>query len=253
MKPSNLKFPALFRDASVALLFPTFCRVCGASLESLQDGIACQRCWQAAENARLNFDYCQKCDVSLLRLKLQAQERRCGLCDEFAFTAARAGGNYTGAIRESVLRLKLQPQIPTHLRQLLDETFRRLPNAANIEMIVPVPLHPRRQQDRAYNQAEIIAQALARQTGLPVMTSALIRAKDTERHRAGMDAKARLQSLEGAFAVHAPRLIAYRAVLVVDDVMTTGSTAHEIARTLGESGARSVNVLTLARATTALH
>jgi ComF family protein len=253
MRRSNLKFPALFRDASVSLLFPTFCGICGASVESVQDGKACQRCWQAAENARLNFDYCEKCDVSLPRLKLQSQRRCCGLCNEFAFTAARAVGNYTGAIRESVLRLKLQPEISTHLRKLLDETYRRLPNAANIEMILPVPLHPHRQKNRSYNQAEIIAQALSRQTGVPVMSAVLTRAKDTERHRAGMDAKARLQSLEGAFTVHAPRLIAYRAVLLVDDVMTTGSTAHEIARTLGESGARSVNVLTLARATTALH
>ncbi len=249
----NLKLPILLRDASAALLFPTKCRVCGAMIDSLQEGVACQRCWRAAENARLNFDYCEKCDASLPRLQLQAQARRCGLCDDFAFTAARAGGNYAGALRETVLQLKLQPEIPAHLRQLLYETFRQLPNAPDIELIIPVPLHPTRQQERTYNQAEVMAQALSRATGLPVMISALTRAKETERHRAGMDAKARGQSLWGAFAVHAPRLITYRTVLLVDDVMTTGSTAHEIAQTLCENGARAVSVLTLARAATALH
>ncbi len=250
---SSLKLPTLLRDASVALLFPTKCRVCEAVIDSLQDGVACQRCWQAVDNARLNFDACGKCDASLPRLKLHAQQRRCGLCDEFAFTAARSCGTYGGAVRESVLRLKLQPEIPAHLRQLLYETFSQLPNVADIEMIIPVPLHPTRQRERTYNQAEVIAQALAQKTGLPVMISALTRAKETERHRAGMDAKARLQSLRGAFAVHAPRLITYRTVLLVDDVMTTGSTAHEIAQTLGENGARAVSVLTLARAAQTLH
>ena len=237
----------------MALLFPTCCRVCGATIESLQEGVACKRCWQAAESARLSFDYCKKCDASLPRLQLQAQARWCGLCDEFAFTAARACGNYGGAVRESVLRLKRQPEIPAHLRQLLYETFSQLPNASDIELIVPVPLHPTRQQERTYNQAEVMAQALSQVTGLPFLMSALTRTKETALHRAGMDAKARLQSLRGAFAVHAPRLIAYRTVLLVDDVMTTGSTAHEIAQTLCENGARAVSVLTLARAATALH
>lgn len=251
---TNLKLPTLLlRDASVALLFPTFCRVCGGTVESLQEGVACQRCWQATESARLSFDSCEKCDASLPRLQLQAQVRRCGFCDEFAFTAARACGNYAGAMRESVLRLKLQPEIPAHLNQLLAETFWQLPNAAQIELLIPVPLHPTRQQERTYNQAELIARALSQATRLPTIISALTRAKETERHRAGMDAKARLQSLRGAFAVHAPRLIMHRTVLLVDDVMTTGSTAHEIAQTLRENGAQAVSVLTLARAVSALH
>lgn len=249
----DLNVPTFLRDASVALLFPTCCRVCGATVENLTDGVACQCCWHAAENARLNFDCCEKCDVSLPRLKLQSQARRCGLCDAFAFTAARACGSYAGAVRESVLRLKLQPEMPVRLRQMLDETFRQLPNASEIEMILPVPLHTARQQQRTYNQSEIIAQALSHSTGLPVMISALMRANETERHRAGMDAKARSQSLHGAFTVYAPRLILDRTILLVDDVMTTGSTAHEIAQTLCENGARAVSVLTLARAVTTMH
>lgn len=249
----NLTIPTLLRDASVALLFPTCCKVCGATIESLPDGVACNRCWHAAENARLNFDYCEKCDVSLPRLKLQSQARRCGLCDEFAFTAARACGSYAGAVRESVLRLKRQPEMPVRLRHMLDQTFHQLPNTSEIEMILPVPLHAIRQQQRTYNQSEIIAQSLSKTTGLPVMISALMRANETEMHRAGMDAKARSQSLRGAFTVYAPRLIMYRTILLVDDVMTTGSTAHEIAQTLGENGARSVSVLTLARAVTTMH
>ncbi|MBL8209022.1 MAG: ComF family protein, partial [Blastocatellia bacterium] len=76
------------------------------------------------------------------------------------------------------------------------------------------------------------------------------RAKQTERHRAGLGARERARSLAGAVRVRAPRLLENRAVLLVDDVLTTGSTAHELAQTLLKGGARSVAVLTLARART---
>jgi ComF family protein len=227
------------------------CRVCGALLDSLDDGVACQRCWQAAEAARLNYDVCEKCDASLPRLQLRPQLRRCGLCDEQAFAFARACGTYHGAFRESVLRLKVQPELPVHLRRLLHETFWLLPKAQEIEAIVPVPLHPTRQQERQFNQAEIVARALARTTALPVLVSALIRTKATELHRGGMDAQARQQSLHGAFAVRAPRLLERHTILLVDDVMTTGATAHEIAQTLQANGTHNVSVLTLARANSA--
>lgn len=236
-------------DSSAALLFPTQCRVCGASVNSLHDGVACQRCWQAGETARLGFDCCVKCDASLPRLQLQSQARRCGQCDELAFTYARACGHYAGALREAVLQLKMQPQLCGQLRQSLSATFWQLPNARDIELIVPVPLHPTRERERSFNQAELIARVLSRAVGLPVNATILIRTQATERHRAGMDAKARQQSLHRAFAVRAPRMLAYRTALLVDDVMTTGATAHEIAQTLCQNGARGVSVLTLARAT----
>jgi ComF family protein len=217
-------------------------------IDSLDDGVACRRCWLTAEQARLNFDYCVKCAASLPRLQLQAQERRCGACDELAFTAARACGDYRGAFRESVLQLKVQPKLPKYLHRVLHETFWLVPNASEIQALLPVPLHASRQKERQFNQAEILALALSRATALPVLRSAVIRTKATEPHRGGLDAQARQQSLRGAFAVRAPRLIEQRTLLLVDDVMTTGATAHEIAQTLQANGAREISVLTLARA-----
>ena len=111
-----------------------------------------------------------------------------------------------------------------------------------------MPLYPERLAERGFNQAEVIARELAGLTGLRVDSTAVVRVKKTERHRAGMGARERARSLEKAFRVRAPRLVEGRVALLVDDVMTTGSTAGELARALLESGARSVNVLTLARA-----
>lgn len=240
--------PAAFRDAAAALLFPTPCRVCGAMIASLEEGVTCRRCWGADENAQLDFDYCAKCDVSLPRLLLQPQTRRCGLCDEHAYLLARAGGHYRGALRENVLQLKLRPALPPRLHHLLQFPLAQLTEAHTPELILPVPLHPTRQQERSFNQAEIIGQAVAQATGLPLYATALRRIKATEKHRVGMDAQARQKSIAGAFAVPAPRLVAERTVLLVDDVMTTGATAHEIAHTLLANGARAVLVLAAARA-----
>lgn len=245
-----LKLSQSVSDATAALLFPTPCRVCGAMIASLAEGVACRRCWQAEENARLNFDYCEKCDVSLPRLLLHAQARRCGLCDDYAFVQARACGHYRGALRENVLQLKLRPYVAPQLQQMLLATFQPLAQAHCIDLILPVPLHAARQQERSFNQAEVVGQRLSHATGLPLSTTALLRTKATDKHRVGMDARARQKSIAGAFVVQAPRLLAGRSILLVDDVMTTGATAHEIAATLLSNGAREVVVLALARAVT---
>jgi predicted amidophosphoribosyltransferase len=78
--------------------------------------------------------------------------------------------------------------------------------------------------------------------------TAVVRVKKTDRHRAGLSVRERAASLENAFQVRAPRLIEGRVILVVDDLITTGGTAAEIARALLDAGARAVNLLSLARA-----
>ena len=207
-------------------------------------------CWHKTETIHLDYDFCEKCDVSLPRLRLVSQARKCGRCDEMAFVYARSCGQYQGAFRESTLFLKDQPLLSRRMEKLLAETFQQLPNEQTIDIIIPVPLHVERQKTRTFNQAEIIAKALARATRLPINLSSLVRVNDTERHRAGMDAKARAKSLKGAFQVRATRLIEQQNILIVDDIMTTGSTTDEIARTLISGGANSVTVLTLTRAVT---
>lgn len=251
------RFPRLsavsssFRDATLAMLFPVECRVCGAMVESLRDGVVCSDCWQQAEQKieriRAGKNLCVKCGIPLSPTSYQ-DERRCGRCDDMAFSFARACGVYEGALRESVLRLKRHPKVSARLRELLKYAVGELQEKQANNSIIPVPLHFDRLKERTFNQAEIIANELAAFTGLHVDTASLIRAEHTEKHRAGMGARERARSLEKAFRVRAPRLVENKSILLVDDVMTTGSTANEIAQTLLNGGAQSVNVLTLARA-----
>jgi ComF family protein len=240
-----------FGDAILTVFYPTACRVCGAVIESRRDGIACSQCWAEIEQSCFPEDFCAKCGLPLRSLPphIKINERHCGRCHDFAFNYARACGPYEGALRESVLRLKTHPEFPGRLRQILSETFAAAAELQAGESIIPVPLHPGRFAQRGFNQAEIIATALSSVTGLRVDTASIIRVKHTPRHRAGMGARERERSLNRSFRIRAPRLIENRAVLVVDDVMTTGSTAHEIAGTLLDGGARTVSILSLARAT----
>jgi ComF family protein len=241
---------ARWRDGAMALLYPQQCQLCGASVESWRDGVVCARCW--AETPAGEYHVCEKCGVFVpRRLPAGAAEAaafRCGACDAHAFAAARACGRYEGALRLSVLRLKTHPHLPPRLRALLAEAFTRLPSRESVESVLPVPLHPSRLKERGFNQAELIARAVADAFGLPLDTTSLVRAKATERHRSGMDAESRADSLRAAFRVRAPRLIEGKSLLLADDTMTTGATAGEIARTLVAAGAGEVRVLTVARA-----
>lgn len=202
-------------DALLAVLYPQSCRICGASVERRRYGVACEDCWKKTQ-----------------------------LCTD-KIRGARAVGFYEGALRESVLLLKRQPYLAQHVVDLLIDAARSLDS---ITRIVPVPLHEERLRTRGFNQALIIARELSRALGLPLDETSLGRVSSSEKYRTGLDAKGRLETVAGAFAVRYPRLIAGEEILLVDDVFTTGATVSACTEILAGCGARSVSVLTLARA-----
>jgi ComF family protein len=145
-----------------------------------------------------------------------------------------------------MLALKKEPHIAPRLARLLLETQQRAP-LDGATRILPIPLHPLRLRERGFNQAAVLGRALARLNALPFDEWSLARCLHTERHRAGMDARARRESVAGAFKVLRPRLVAGERVLLVDDVYTTGATASACALALLDAGALEVFVLTIAR------
>src|SRR6267378_4541841 len=208
-------------DAALALVYPQACAVCGASVESRHDGVVCASCWQTTRVFTDDDTVCWKCglftEAAISHDKRQSI--RCGRCDDEAFSRARACGFYEGALRASILELKRQPHIATRLARLMFEAQQREPlNSANL--IIPVPLHPERERERGFNQALLLARELSRTSGLTLDEHSVVRRIHTERHRAGMDAKARRQSVAAAFAVRHPKLVAGQRVLLIDDVYT---------------------------------
>lgn len=242
------KTSALY-DATLALIFPQACSVCGAAgVERRADGIACQTCWQKTLLISEEDLICWKCGAPApgMVTKERRREVYCRRCEAEQFTAARACGAYEGALRASVLALKREPHVAARLASLLLACQQREP-LQSVTRILPVPLHPVRLGERGFNQAAIIGRALARLTGLPLDEWSLARTVHTERHRAGMDALSRRESVAAAFTVHRPRLVEDESILLVDDVYTTGATVSACAGALKRAGAREVFVLTIAR------
>ncbi len=250
------------RDGLLSLSYPAECRVCGAAIESWDDGVACAACWEDPTITEIiRNPVCSKCGAPTRRATFpdssshehtaggqdREDSKTCQRCGHLPYSAARSCGTYSGALEANILFLKSHPHLCRRMRDLINRTFSEQRAALENDLIIPVPLHRLRERARGFNQAEMIARVISHRFDLPLDDGSLVRTRPTERHRAGVDARDRAESVEGAFSVARPRLIERASILVVDDVMTTGSTISAVARTLLEEGARRVSVLTIAR------
>ena len=237
----------LLCDALLTVAYPQPCLICGRSIERRTLGVACEACWSATKVFTSDEALCWKCGVLSGGISnADCASVRCRRCDSHLFTAARACGLYEGALRESVLSLKRQPHLSRHVVNLVVAACSRHPLNLSTR-IIPVPLHTERQSSRGFNQASVIARAISRSIGLPVDEVSMVRTVPSEKHRAGLDAKGRQETVSKAFAVKYPRLVSGEDILLVDDVFTTGATASSCAEALMAAGANNVFVLTIAR------
>jgi ComF family protein len=228
----------MFGDALLTLAYPQRCAICNRSVEQRRFGVACASCWNETRIFTDDEEICWKCG---------APGPVCGRCVALAFTVARAVGIYKGALRDSALMLKRRPCVPRHVEELLVAAAAREPLLQST-VVMPVPLHPKRLQARGFNQASVLAQALSKGLRLPLDEVSLSRVSGSEKYRAGLDVKGRRDTVAGAFEVVHPKLVAGEDILLVDDVFTTGATVSACAEVLLAAGAKTVFVLTLARA-----
>lgn len=168
------------------------------------------------------------------------------------FQRAVAYGAYDSALRDLIHLLKYQRVQPVAalLGRLLTEALAGVQLPASL-LVVPVPLFKRKLRERGFNQAEKIARAFVRRrgiAGIQLEASVLVRVRETA-SQTGLTRHQRRANLRGAFAVIRPERIQGQSLLVVDDVMTTGTTASECSRVLLRAGAKQVFVATVARAT----
>ena len=173
------------------------------------------------------------------------------------FERAVAYGGYAGSLRELVHLLKYQQVRPaaTLLGSLVHKALQAVDLPDSV-LVVPVPLWRGKRRTRGFNQAEEIARALVRSlarssgaaTCIQLDTTSLVRRRETI-SQTGLTRHQRRANVRGAFAVVPKDRIAGRSILLVDDVMTTGTTASECARVLLKAGAKEVFVATVARAT----
>ena len=164
------------------------------------------------------------------------------------FDRARAACVYDEASRDLVLRFKHgdRPELGRLFATWLSRAGADLLRDA--DMVVPVPLHPRRLFARRYNQAAEIARPLARLAGVRYQPDILVRERSTA-SQGGRSALGRQRNVQGAFAVHdrSKVLIDRRRIVLIDDVFTTGATVESCAGALMRAGALAVDVLAVAR------
>ena len=244
MNPLRPLLPALRTAAD--LLYPPACVVCGCSLGHGQ--YLCGSCTESTPGIEPPF--CEICSRHFDGEIPAGIPFACSDClaHEFAFQCAVSARRHSGVARDLVVRFKYERQY--YLRQplcdWLAEAFHedlRLRDPP-VTALVPVPLHSRRERERTFNQASVLARLLARRVGLPVWP-ALRRVRFTDTQTALTRAE-RLLNLRDAFAP-ARRSVTGAHLLLIDDVFTTGATVDECARVLHGAGAASVRVLTVTR------
>ena len=221
-------------------LLPPTCLACDTPVE--KEGQFCLNCFKAANF--ITAPFCRICGVPMPH----AAEPECESCAEHppAFTQARAALRYDETAKRMILPLKYadHTEAVKGLAALMRRPGEEMLQAANL--LVPVPLHPTRLRARRFNQAALLAIALARLTGRPLNVDALQRTKPTLPLE-GFGASRRREEVKDAFVLSPDAEVAGKRVLLIDDVMTSGATANACASVLLANGARRVDVLTAAR------
>ena len=224
--------------AAIGLAFPAVC----AGYGTAGDTFLCKRC--TASLPRAEEPRCPRCWDALTAPGL------CRHCAEHppGFDMLRSPFALEGVAREAVHRLKyggLAAAGPA-LAERMALAWRDWDIA--VDIVVPTPLHPRRQRIRGYNQAATLARPLASVLGVPLVRDAILRSRATPPLAAGEGRATRWRALDRAFVPGPGRAATVgRRVLLIDDVATTGATLSAAAETLRTAGAASVIALVFAR------
>jgi ComF family protein len=208
----------------VNLIFPPKCIFCGELME-----------------IGTRVEICRECYVKIPFSSLPPNENGFDLQSSDWYDGAICVCSYTGLIKDVVGAYKFKDK-PSHFRALgilLSEKVIKMTNAEPFDIITCVPLHRSREADRGYNQSALLAGVLARKTGISLQPRLLRRIRNTDA-QSRLNRENRLANVRGAFQVSDPSRVSGKRILLVDDVMTTGSTINECSKILKDAGATRV-------------
>lgn len=254
--------------ATLDLLFPRECASCGRRIPEPDGSQICPKC--TADIPRIDPEQsCRRCGLPLGPHALDHEGRYCEGCRNLPFAAFRraaAVGTYEGSLRRAICRFKYgrRPHLARTLGAMIAERARERyadtsadggarPDAGGTtdaggtpDVILGVPLHRAREKARTFDQAALLADAVASELGLPFQRGILVRTRNTPT-LTRQSREERAETVKGAFEIRRPEVVEGKRVLLVDDVMTTGATASECARVLRKAGAKETTVIVLAR------
>jgi ComF family protein len=229
----------------IQLIYPNTCWVCANFMPEAQQRV-CSSCLP-----RLTIDpypTCPRCSSTVGPHLVLGDG--CPECRDvsFAFAGAFRMAPYEGLLRDVILRMKHRSG--EDLAEVIGALWAKkmAPRLAPLapEVVIPIPLHWTRRWQRGFNQSEILAAALAKALGKPCWSRALRRVRRTETQTAQPSGSARRENVKHAFKACRGYDLKGKAVLLVDDVLTTGATAHEASRALAVHKPRSIHVVVLA-------
>ncbi len=232
-------FRALIDQALVGLLPPT-CVLCGAPGAAGLD-----LCTGCLDDLPRNSHACTRCALPLP--VGTGAGAMCGPCQRQppSYDSCHVPFLYRGGIRTLVAGIKFRGGLnQARLLGLCLARSLRESEGERPALITPVPLHPLRLRERGYNQALEIARTVTRELGIPVAPALCVRLRAITPQE-GLDKEARRSNVRGAFEVQAP--LRSRHIAILDDVVTTGSTAAEVATVLRQAGAKRIDLWALAR------
>lgn len=225
--------------ALIDFALPPRCAGCGEVID--EAGSFCAACWSKLE--WLGNGGCQQCGLPLAATEINM----CGRClaDPPKIDRMRAAVAYDDMSRSIALRLKYGRKVA------LARTMARYMAPLGTEwgdeaILVPVPLHRWRLWRRGFNQSSLVARELSRAWSLPVTLDSIRRVKRT-RPLKGLNHSQRRKAVAGAFRADRPEQVKGRTVILIDDVLTSGSTAEACAHALRRAGARRVELICWAR------
>lgn len=233
-------------DGGLGLFYPPVCQLCQREPASWEEGYVGSRCGRGVR--RIERPFCDRCGLPYSGAITAGFE--CGNCRDkrLVFTTARSAVVAAGVVRDVLHRYKYRRGVwfEPFLGRLLVEAVGPFLRAEGWQVLVPVPLHPVRRREREFNQAERLARWLGRATRIPVRTDLLRRVQATP-SQTRLSRGQRARNVGDAFASTGRSWLDGERVMLVDDVMTTGSTASACAGVLLELGAMEVGVWTVAR------
>lgn len=238
---------APWSEAFLSLFYGDVCEGCKERRATAREGYVCVACRASVKFVQPPF--CQCCGAVFAGAITSAFE--CANCRdlELAFSHARAVALAEGVLLDVLHRYKYESGlwVEPFLSQLFAEHAGPLVKAGGWDLIVPVPLHPRREKEREFNQAEVLGDALSKASGVAFEANLLQRVVDT-RTQTRLSRSERQENVRRAFRFKGTKEhVKGKRIIVVDDVLTTGATANGCARLLRQNGAQDVCVWTLAR------
>lgn len=243
--------PALRHAWSLAngladFVFPPFCAACHQRMPDGERGAVCAACWDAYP--RWRADACQRCGNPVPDSN---EARLCERCviPGWSCSAIRTPGPFAAPVAEAVHLLKYSDRrsVAVTLAGLMAAAAWPDRSFAAADLVLAVPLHPARQRDRGYNQAQLLAAQAGMIMGKPSPDDVIARMKNTG-SQTTLDRQERKDNVEDIFRVKRPDMVGGKSVILVDDVLTTGATIGSCGQSLLRAGAVSVLALTAAAA-----